>query len=139
MRTILAAALAGALMACAPAQQEMTQEQVLQRGQYLVASVAGCNDCHTPMTPQGPDMARSLHGAPLGFEPTVAMPWASYAPTLAGGPAGYTDEQFAAFLQTGVRPDGSRPLPPMPPYHLNEEDARAVVAYIKSLPPPATQ
>ncbi|MGE0596844.1 MAG: hypothetical protein AB7P07_10775, partial [Hyphomonadaceae bacterium] len=47
---------------------------------------------------------------------------------------GYTDEQFAQFLQTGARPDGSRPLPPMPPFRLNEEDARAMVAYIRTVP-----
>lgn len=135
MKTIVAGAICvGLLAACAPATQEMTHEQLVQRGEYLVTAIGGCNDCHTPMTPTGPDMAQSLRGAELIFAPTIDMPWAPYAPTLAGGPAGYTDEQFAAFLQTGVRPDGSRPLPPMPPYRLNAEDARAVVAYIKSLP-----
>jgi mono/diheme cytochrome c family protein len=64
----------------------------------------------------------------------VPPPLANYAPALAGGPANYTEEQFVSFLQDGVRPDGSQPRPPMPAYRLNEEDARAVVAYINSLP-----
>jgi mono/diheme cytochrome c family protein len=123
-----------ALSACTPPQPAPTQQDIVARGEYLVTGVAGCNDCHTPMTPQGPDMTRSLQGADLIFSALIEIPWAPYAPPLAGGPANYTDAQFASFLQTGVRPDGSRPLPPMPPFHFNEEDAHAVVAYIKTLP-----
>ena len=54
----------------------------LARGTYLV-TVAGCNDCHTPMkmTPEGPkpDMDRMLSGHP---ETLVMTP----APTLPPGP-----------------------------------------------------
>lgn len=132
---VLAAIAACALAACTPQVTEPTEAELVARGEYLVTAVAGCNDCHTPMTPQGPDMAHSLQGATLMFAPTIEIPWAPVAPPIAGGPAGYTDEQFAALLQTGARPDGSTPLPPMPQLRLNEEDARAVVAYIKTLPP----
>jgi mono/diheme cytochrome c family protein len=56
--------------------------EALARGKYLV-TVAGCNDCHTPlkMTPQGPgpDMDRMLSGHPE----TLVMPT---APTLPDGP-----------------------------------------------------
>ena len=38
---------------------------LVARGQYLAMSVAGCVGCHTPMTPQGPDMAKMFVG---GFE-----------------------------------------------------------------------
>jgi mono/diheme cytochrome c family protein len=75
-------------------------------------------------------LSRRLQGAAVAVPP----PLANFAPALAGGPANYTEEQFISFLQTGVRPDGSHPRPPMPPYRLNEEDARAVAAYIRSLP-----
>ncbi|MBI5424207.1 MAG: c-type cytochrome [Opitutae bacterium] len=34
---------------------------------------------------------------------------------------------------TGVKPDGSMPRPPMPQFRLSEEDARAVVAYLRAL------
>jgi mono/diheme cytochrome c family protein len=120
--------------ACAQQPAAPTPEQVIARGEYLVTAIGGCNDCHTPMTPQGPDMAQALQGATLIFAPTVQIPWAPVAPPLAGGPAGYSDEQFASFLQTGRRPDGSMTLPPMPQFRLNENDAQAVVAYIKTLP-----
>ncbi len=40
----------------------------IQRGAYLVNTIGGCNDCHTPriMTPKGPvpDFKRMLSGAP---------------------------------------------------------------------------
>jgi mono/diheme cytochrome c family protein len=68
------------------------------------------------------------------------MPWASFAPRLAGLPAGYTQEQIVHFLMTGERPDGRPgPLPPMPAYRFEREDAEAIVAYLKSLPAEASQ
>ncbi len=108
--------------------------ELIERGEYLVIGAVGCNDCHTAMTPTGPDMAHPLQGADLAFAPIADMPWAPHAPALAGGPAGYTEEQFVNFLSTGVRPDGSTAKPPMPQFRLNSEDARAVVAFIRSLP-----
>ena len=136
MRTI---AFLAALAACACTQQtqpaQPTQAELVSRGEYLVTGLVGCHDCHTPMTAAGPDMTRALQGAELAFAPTIEIPWGAVAPALAGGLAGYTDEEFAQLLQTGARPDGSRPRAPMPPFRMNEADARAVTAYIKSLPP----
>jgi mono/diheme cytochrome c family protein len=135
MHKILAWALSiTALAACTATAPQETPEQLVARGEYLATSIGGCNDCHTPATATGPDMTRSLQGADLPFQPTIEMPWAAYAPQIAGGPANYTDEQFATFLQTGVRPDGSQARPPMPQFRFDEADARAVVAYIKTLP-----
>jgi cytochrome c553 len=79
-------------------------------------------------------MSHALQGATLIFAPTIEMPWAPVAPPIAGIPAHYTEDQFAALLQTGARADGSRPLPPMPQFRMNEDDARAVTAYIATLP-----
>jgi cytochrome c553 len=135
MRIWLAAAAALVLGACSQQPAALTGAALLQRGDYLVNGVVLCGDCHTPRAEGGgeggaPDLSRRLHGAPVAVPP----PLANYAPALAGGPANYSEEQFIAFLQTGVRPDGSHARPPMPPYRLNEEDARAVSAYIRSLP-----
>jgi mono/diheme cytochrome c family protein len=136
MRVLFGAAMALALGACSQQPTApLTGDALVQRGEYVV-SIAGCHDCHTPMTPQGPDMAQALQGSTLFFAPIAEMPWAPVAPQLAGLPAGYSEEQLAAFLQTGVRPDGSHPLPPMPPLRMNEADARAVAAYVRSLPAP---
>jgi mono/diheme cytochrome c family protein len=133
MRMVVVAAL-GALMLGACAQQEeaqLTGQALVDRGEYLVNGVVLCGDCHTPrLENMALDETRELQGADIGGPPTMA----TYAPPLAGGPANFTAEQFVSFLQTGVRPDGSHPRPPMPPYRLNEADARAVAAYITSLP-----
>jgi mono/diheme cytochrome c family protein len=136
MRMIVVAAL-GALVLGACAQQEeaqLTGQALIDRGDYLVNGVVLCGDCHTPrLENMAPDETRRLQGGQL---PPSGPPevFATYAPPLAGGPANFSEEQFVSFLQTGVRPDGSHPRPPMPPYRLNEEDARAVAAYITSLP-----
>lgn len=137
MRVVVLAVAAAMLSACSQqvaAPAAPTEAELIARGEYLVVSIGGCNDCHTPMTQQGPDMTRSLQGGDVVFAPTIPMPWAPHAPAIAGGPANYTDEQFAHFLQTGERPSGVPTLPPMPPYRFNAEDAAAVVAYIKTLP-----
>ncbi|GAM97520.1 putative diheme cytochrome c-553 [alpha proteobacterium U9-1i] len=131
MRIFAFAALAAALAACAPQTSEPTEADLVARGDYLVNGVVLCGDCHTPRLETGaPDETRKLHGADLQMPP----PLATLAPQLAGIPSNYTREQFTSFLQTGARPDGSQPRPPMPPYRLNADDARAVTAYIASLP-----
>lgn len=136
MRVIFVCATAALVLgACSQAAPPaLTGEALVQRGDYLVNGVVLCGDCHTPrLETMAPDMSRVLHGADIGESGPPEI-FATYAPALAGRPAGYGEAQFVAFLQTGVRPDGSQPRPPMPPYRLNEEDARAVDAYIASLP-----
>lgn len=137
---LLAVSLLGS--ACSPAPgpadaepEPLSGEALIKRGEYLVVNVMGCNDCHTPMTPTGPDMSQSLHGADLAFGPVVDMPWAPHAPELAGLAMGYTFEEMEHFLQTGEKSTGGMATPPMPAFRLNEDDARATAAYIASLPP----
>jgi cytochrome c553 len=108
---------------------------VLPRGQYVVERVGMCADCHSPRDRSGQFIRSAwLHGAPVGVVPAHPMPeWAEAAPPLAGLPANYTETELAAFLETGLRPDGSMARPPMPPYRFDRDDARAVVEYLKSL------
>jgi hypothetical protein len=135
MRLILCAAALAALAACAQPPQEETSAALIARGDYLVNNVVLCNDCHTPFTQEGhPDMTKALQGAQLPMGPLVDMPFASVAPPISGLPVGWTDEQFIHFISTGERPSGVPVLPPMPPYRLDDADARAVTAYIKTLP-----
>lgn len=141
MRKLIFGALAlGLLSACAQqAPAPLEGEALVARGDYLVNGVVLCGDCHTPrLESMEPDATRRLQGSaiPPSGPPEI---FATVAPPLAGGPANFTQEQFIAFLQTGVRPDGSHPRPPMPQYRLNEEDARAVDAYIRSLPAASAQ
>ncbi|MCR6655236.1 MAG: c-type cytochrome [Opitutus sp.] len=123
---------ASSLMANSAANTAAT-DPLLTRGKYLVQNVGLCADCHSPRNERGEFIPELwLEGAPLPFAPTVPMPWSPAAPPIAGLPS-MTEEQAIVFLQSGTRPDGSRPLPPMPEYRFDAEDARAVVAYLKSL------
>jgi cytochrome c553 len=104
------------------------------RGEYLVERVGMCADCHSAHNARG-EIIRETHlgGAALPFAPTVPMPvWAPAAPPIAGLPS-MTAEQAVVFFTTGKRPDGSVPRPPMPEFRFNEDDARALTAYLKSL------
>lgn len=107
-------------------------DHLIVRGRYLVEHVGLCADCHSPRNEKG-EFIRELWlmGATLPFSPAPHIP-KPVAPPIAGLPT-MSEAQAAVFLQTGKRPDGSQPRPPMPPYRLNEADAQAVVAYLKSL------
>jgi hypothetical protein len=59
--------------------------------------------------------------------------WTGQAPRIAGLPQGFTRAEVAKLLQTGRKPDGSRPRPPMPQYRMSPADAAAVAAYLASL------
>jgi mono/diheme cytochrome c family protein len=127
------ALLCGSAMAAA-AQQPAADSSQVRLGRYLVTHVAMCADCHTPRGPGGRlDMSHWLQGAPIGSRPLHPRPWAVRAPGIAGLPTGWTTAQVVHLLRTGERPDGSHPLPPMPPYRMDGRDARAVAAYLASL------
>ena len=116
-----------------PAPRPQAQDRI-ERGRHLVQDVALCADCHTSRLPTGQfDQARWLQGAPIGFKPTVEMPWSLAAPPLAGL-AHYSDEHVRQVLTTGMRPDGSAPLPPMPAFHLSADEADAIIAYLRTVP-----
>jgi mono/diheme cytochrome c family protein len=103
-------------------------------GRHLVQDVALCADCHSPRLPTGAfDEAHWLQGAPIDFKPTFEMPWALAAPAIAGL-SGFSDDHVITLLTTGARPGGQPALPPMPSFKLTDEEARAVVAYLRSLP-----
>jgi len=106
----------------------------IARGKYLVEDVGKCADCHTPFDEKGQPIAdKHLQGALLVFKPTVPMPaWAERSPNIAGL-KGWEEEEAVHFMMTGETSDKHRPRPPMPEYRFNQEDARAVVAYLRSL------
>jgi mono/diheme cytochrome c family protein len=111
------------------------QTQV-KRGKYLVEEVARCTECHTPRDSQGNlDNSRALQGAPVWIVPVHPdHNWAQQAPPLAGF-AGYTEADGEEILEHGRGLNGESIRPPMHVYHLNHEDAVAIIAYLKSVPP----
>jgi hypothetical protein len=45
-----------------------------------------------------------------------------------------TDQQAERVLEEGMGPEGEALRPPMHIYHMHREDAKAIIAYLKSLP-----
>jgi mono/diheme cytochrome c family protein len=109
---------------------------LLARGKYLVVDVGLCGDCHTPVNEKGEFVeGQSLQGAPISFKPTVPVPvWADTAPKIAGLP-GWEQDAAIKFLMTGIAYNGLPGRPPMPQFRFNQQDATAIVAYLKSLEP----
>jgi mono/diheme cytochrome c family protein len=105
-------------------------------GAYLAGPAGHCIECHSPMGPHGPDIEHQLGAG--GFE--LPGPWgisvsANITPT---GLKDRTDAEIKTMITTGVRPDGTRMLPPMGyPYYANIKpaDLDAIVAYLRTLPP----
>jgi mono/diheme cytochrome c family protein len=107
----------------------------IDRGRYLVEEIAKCPECHTPRKPDGElDSAAWLRGAPIWIRPVAPIPnWAENVPALAGL-GGFTDAQVERVLEDGTGPNGETLRPPMHIYHMAPADARAIAAYLKSLP-----
>lgn len=112
----------------------------IKRGEYLV-TLGGCNDCHTPGYFFGkPDTTRYLGGSEVGFAiPDLGI---FYGPNLTPdretGLGTWTSDEIVAAFTRGERPDG-RILAPVMPWrafaNLTREDAYAIAAFLKSLPP----
>jgi mono/diheme cytochrome c family protein len=128
-RTAIAAALlaAGAALAQTP----------LERGRELVQGIVACGNCHTPQGPNGPVPGKELAGG----MPFVEKPFTAYAsnitPDAETGIGRWTDAQIVTAIREGKRPDGTTIGPPMPIglYRgISDADAKAIVAYLRSVP-----
>jgi cytochrome c553 len=160
MRTALFA-LGAAILACAcddtighlqpvPAQDggadatTLTSPATFGRGEYLARNVAGCGECHTPRDENGNlDMSRWLAGVPGRFDlaPYDDSAGLVAAPNLtphATGLGAWSDDEILRAMRDGVRIDGA-PLAPVMPYYvfhnMTDDDARAIVAYLRSVAP----
>lgn len=103
------------------------------RGKYLVENVAMCGQCHTPRDENGV-LIRSqwLQGGAVPFLP--AQPRANW-PLLAqriGGMPPANDADMIKLLTTGIWTNGQQLRFPMMPFRMNEADAKAVIAYLKT-------
>lgn len=132
IRLLIALLLVVILFTPMPSRAESLADRV-SRGQYLVERVGMCIDCHSPRNEGGEFIKEQwLKGGALGFKPVQPMPWATRVPDIAGL-AGWTEKDAVKFLETGLNRQGKPPLPPMPAYRMDREDAQAVVTYLKSL------
>lgn len=107
----------------------------IERGRYLVEEVAKCPECHTPRNQNGELRQDAwLSGSPVWIRPVAPIQnWADHAPALAGFPS-FTEEQGERILEKGTGPESEELRPPMHIYHMKHEDAKAIIAYLKSLP-----
>ncbi len=105
-----------------------TDSLALVRGQHVATALAHCVGCH------GAD----LGGGQFINEPPVARLWAANLTRGAGGVGGQlSDLDWERAIRHAVKPDGS-PLLFMPSLEfqwLSDDDAAALIAYLKSLPP----
>ena len=131
---LLASALVG-LIGFTGRSRAAADNSEIERGRYLVEEVAKCTECHTPRNAQGElDHSAWLQGAPIWIVPVRPIPnWADHAPALAGFPS-FTEEEGERVLEKGIGPEGEVLRPPMHIYHMNHADAKAIIAYLKSLP-----
>jgi mono/diheme cytochrome c family protein len=126
-----------------PERVEVTAE-ALARGNYLVNQVAPCGACHTPRvggTWLGGERADAfLAGGPVFDHP--GMSYRLVSPNITQdretGIGAWTDDQILRAIRDGVSHDGRLLLPPMPFVSwqvMSDDDARAIVAYLRTVPP----
>jgi hypothetical protein len=96
-------------------------------------------ECHTPLTPKGRDFVNDLGKG--GFE--LKGPWGvSVSRNITShkekGIGAWTDEEIIRAITQGVRKDGTKLKPPMGyAYYagMTNADLRAIVAYLRTVPP----
>lgn len=110
-----------------------------ERGEYLVRTVAGCQDCHTPVDDRGqPLPGLDFAGGRMFHDPTQQQPVFSLNITPDPSGISYFDEaMFAQTLRTGQIP--GRMLSHVMPFdfyrNITDEDLADMWAYISTLPP----
>lgn len=111
-----------------------TSPAEVARGKYIVENVAMCPQCHTPRDGNDAlDHAHELEGASEFFQPPHAVAdWPLKAPRI-GGNLPANDQDMIKLLTTGIWTDGKPLRLPMMPFRMSEADAKAVVAYLKSV------
>ena len=120
--------------ALAAAQTVSPSRDVVARGKYIFGVAAGCG-CHTE-----PDKAATaLNAGGRKYEGPFGTVYATnITPDPETGIGKWTDEQIITAIRSGRRPNGERLIPvhPYPTFNgMAEEDLRALVAYLRSVPP----
>ncbi|WP_246663059.1 cytochrome c [Pseudolabrys sp. FHR47] len=111
---------------------------LVARGDYLVNTIMTCQNCHTPMGPNGPDFSKALSGGLLFDEPPFKVVASNITQDKETGIGGWTDAQIKHLLRTGQRPNGVQIAEVMPTSFygiLTERDMDAIVAYLRTVKP----
>jgi mono/diheme cytochrome c family protein len=136
---LVAVALAGGMKSAA------AQTAPLERGRYLVTTILGCGNCHTPKDGEGRAIAaKELAGGGVGFDiPPYAGVAANITPDRETGIGAWSDAEIKRAITHGERPPrgplAGKPLgAPMAANFFKAilpSDLDAIVAYLRSLPP----
>ena len=111
-------------------------------GRYLVQGRAICFPCHSADFAKVDDLVPERSAGYLGGG--NAMPdmngrivkTANITPDADTGIGKWSEDEFVRLLRFGVRPDLSVIMYPMVPYpELRDDDARAIYAYLRTVPP----
>ena len=112
-------------------------EALLERGTYLMESIAACPVCHTQWDEDG-QVADMHFAGGLVFEEEWYTAYASnITPDPETGIGGWSDEEIITAIREGKRPDGSiiGSAMPIALYRkISDRDAQAIVAYLRSIP-----
>lgn len=120
--------------------------QQVKHGEYLI-ELLGCGTCHTDGALEGaPNMKRALAGSRTGIAYSNPMgderPGIVYPPNLTPdedtGLGSWNDLQIEQAIRTGIGQHAGRRLVAMPWQgytKMTREDVRAIVAYLRSIPP----
>src|SRR3954447_22711476 len=114
-------------------------ETPLERGAYLVRTVAACGNCHTPKDADGRALADKELAGGLVFElPIARISVPNITPDPETGIGRWSDAELIAAIREGRRPDGRILGPPMPVEFyrgISDGDVRAMVAYLRAVKP----
>jgi mono/diheme cytochrome c family protein len=111
-------------------------ETPVERGAYLVNTIMTCNNCHTPMGPNGPQFDKALSGGLTFDEPPFKVTASNITPDKETGIGTWSDADIKRTLRTGVRPNGVALAAVMPSGFygiITDGDMDAIVAYLRSI------
>lgn len=116
-----------------------TSPEGVARGEYLVRTVVGCGECHSPDGEQGAliGMVENINFGPVSG--VFATP--NLTPDKDTGLGDWTDGEIARAIREGLDQEGIE-LKVMPSslfYRLSDEDVAAIVGYLRSLEPVANE
>lgn len=129
----------------APDMKAPNSPEVVERGKYLFHHVAACAGCHSTIdeTKPGDFYVEGTLGQGRDFGEIPGSPIHIRASNITSdketGLGNWTDGEIIRAMREGVSRDGSTLFPQMPYLtyagSMSDEDALAVVAYLRTLPP----
>lgn len=124
-----------------PKTQAVTTPESLARGEYLARHVAVCMDCHSTRDWSrfsGPIVPGTLGKGGERFDEKIGLPGVIISKNITPAALGnWSDGEILRAMAGGISKDGHAlfPLMPYDAYRfMDESDALAVIAYVRSIP-----